>query len=352
MPPEPLSDFQQQLLSWFAEHQRDLPWRQGYDPYGVWVSEVMLQQTQVKTVLPYYQRWMARLPRLQDLATIPESELMGLWEGLGYYSRVRNLQKAAQVVCEQHQGQVPDTVEALLKLPGVGRYTAGAIASIAYNKDAPLVDGNVIRVFCRLEAWEAPVNDRVQQEQIWSRAEATLPSGRAREFNQALMELGALVCTPQNPSCLLCPVQAHCAAHQQGRVHELPRPKPRQAPTEVEKAVALVQTEQGLLVRFRAEAKLMQGLWEVPTVEVPAEEDGPTVLEHWLRQELGGTWTVGPEEQRLTHRYTRFKATLHCYRVEPGAAVPLPEHWAWLTAETADAFALPTVFRKLVSTLF
>ncbi len=351
MPPEILNTFQQQLLSWFQEHQRDLPWRRSYDPYGVWVSEVMLQQTQVKTVLPYYERWMKRLPRLQDLASLPERELMGLWEGLGYYSRVRNLQKAAQAVCDQHQGVVPDSVEQLLQLPGVGRYTAGAIASIAYNKDAALVDGNVIRVFCRLDALEAPVNDRAQQQQIWARAEAALPSGQARYFNQALMELGALVCTPQNPSCLLCPVQTHCQAHQQGREAELPRPKPRVPPTAVTKAVALVQTEQGLLVRFRAHDQLMQGLWEVPTVEVPPEADEPEVLERWLVAELGGAWKVGAKQQTLTHRYTRFKATLNCYVVEGGGSRSLPEHWDWVTAETAAQFALPTVFRKLVAQL-
>ncbi len=351
MPPESLPAFQQALVAWFQSAQRNLPWRRAYDPYQVWISEIMLQQTQVKTVLPYYERWMRRLPDLQQLAEVEESELMKLWEGLGYYSRARNLKRAAQQVCAEHGGELPRNVAELKQLPGIGPYTAGAIASIAYNQDAPIVDGNVLRVLCRLEALDAPPDTPALQKQLWQLAQEWIPSGQARWFNQGLMELGATVCLPRNPECLLCPVRAHCQALAQGRVSELPRPKARKAPTEVNKAVAVIRWGEALLIRQRREPGLMQGLWELPTVECPQNQPLPGLLEAWLHQELGTSAAPGALLQQATHRYTTFKATLHCFNVSL-KPLPLPEHWTPVRQSNVAQYAFPTVYRKLIIQFF
>src|SRR6185369_3543428 len=208
MPPE----FSRKLLAWYGRHKRALPWRDVGDPYRTWISEIMLQQTQVDTVIPYYQRWLERFPTVQALAESPLNDVLALWEGLGYYSRARNLHRAAQQVAAERGGALPQTVDELLALPGIGRYTAGAIASIAFGVDAPVLDGNVKRVLARVFDIQTDVKSPAGARELWALAASLVPSGRAGDYNQALMDLGATLCTPRAPACDICPVRELCAA--------------------------------------------------------------------------------------------------------------------------------------------
>ncbi|MGV3620107.1 MAG: A/G-specific adenine glycosylase, partial [Archangium sp.] len=255
------------LLRWFDRTKRDLPWRRTKDPYGIWVSEVMLQQTQVDRVVNYWQRFLARFPDVRSLASAEVKEVLGLWSGLGYYSRARNLHRAAQAIATTHAGELPDSVDALLELPGFGRYTAGAVASIAFGLEAPLVDGNVARVLSRLLEIEGAPGEREREKTLWAAATALVSGERPGDWNQSLMELGATVCTPQNPTCLLCPVRAECGAFIQGRVGELPPPKKAAKRKRLELHVAFARKGREVLLARREEKGLFGGLWELPSTE-------------------------------------------------------------------------------------
>ncbi len=262
-----LSAFRQRLLDFFDESARDLPWRRTADPFHIWVSEVMLQQTRVDTVVPYYERWVSRFPTVRTFADTDLDEVLPLWEGLGYYSRVRNLHRAAQLVRDQHDGVVPNTLTDLRALPGVGAYTAGAVASIAFGTVTPVVDGNVRRVFSRLFDEGQP-----SEEQLWEWADRLLDPERPGDHNQALMELGAMVCTPREPSCEDCPVSTDCLALQQGTVDQRPAPKKRRAPREARFVSLVLWTPAGrTLLARRPDRGLLARLWEFPTVEVDRE---------------------------------------------------------------------------------
>ncbi|MEE2716549.1 MAG: A/G-specific adenine glycosylase [SAR324 cluster bacterium] len=349
MTPEQLPDLQHTLLGWFAEHQRPLPWRRRCRPYEIWVSEIMLQQTQVKTMLPFYTHWMAELPSVRSVAEAPEEVVLKLWEGLGYYSRAHNLQKAAQVICGQHGGVFPEDFEQIRALPGIGPYTAGAIASIAFNQPRPVVDGNVERVLCRIEGIAEPPKSTPVQKRLWALAAEWIPHGHARDFNQGLMELGATVCTPRNPSCLLCPVNAWCVAFQTGRTDAIPAPRTRPKPTKIAKITALTQCGNRWLVRKRPEGGLMGGLWEFPTWEEPPAEGSTAVwLATQLCAEYGVDAQIGPELFQMEHGYTRFQATLHCW-ICTVAEIPdaISTNARWLTLDEIAELALPRVFQRL-----
>src|SRR5437762_1238476 len=255
------------LLRWFARHARDLPWRRTRDPYAIWISEIMLQQTQVKTVIPYWRRWMRRLPDVRALARARSDAVLKLWEGLGYYLRARNLQKAARIIVDHHRGRFPETFEEILALPGIGRYTAGAICSIAFNQPTPVLDGNVVRVLSRVFGVAGNSQEKVTNKRLWRIAgelvqqAAEMKGNRPRSgvratrrcshFNQSLMELGALICRPKEPKCSLCPIAKQCVAFQQDRVQELPRLSKRLPPTK-RRFVAFVAEKRGrVLVRQR-----------------------------------------------------------------------------------------------------
>ena len=273
------------LLKWYPANARDLPWRRTTDPYGVYVSEIMLQQTQVKTVVPYWTRWMRELPTVAALAAAPEAKVLKLWEGLGYYSRARNLRQAAQVIQERHGGRFPSTLAEVLALPGIGRYTAGALCSIAFGQPVPVLDGNVTRVLCRLFRIAADARGRPVQDRLWGLSTALVETAHRLEvagsaassacshLNQALMELGAVICTPRQPRCEVCPLGAACEARRHDEVAVLPyRPK-KTPPTHRTVAAFVVQRGARWLVRQRPPGGINAGLWEFPGLELEGRAD-------------------------------------------------------------------------------
>ena len=263
------------LLEWYGRNARSLPWREEPAPYRVWVSEIMLQQTRVEAVKPYFARFLAELPDVTALASAPEQQLMKLWEGLGYYSRARNLQKAARVMVEQYGGTLPADYDALLKLPGIGPYTAGAVASIAYGIPVPAVDGNVLRVVMRLTAGWEDIADPAVKRAVERRMAAILPKDRPGDFNQAMMELGATVCAPGGePKCLVCPLNALCEGYRQGVARELPVKAKKKARRIEERTVFLLVCDGELAIRKRADSGLLAGLWELPSVEGKLNPEG------------------------------------------------------------------------------
>jgi A/G-specific adenine glycosylase len=256
------------LVAWFHRHRRDLPWRRKRDPYRVWVSEVMLQQTTVKAVVPYFERFIRRFPNVRRLAAASETQVLAAWSGLGYYRRARHLHAAARRIAVEHGGRVPDRRDALLALPGVGRYTAGAILSIAYSQPEPILDGNVTRVLCRLAGERRDPRRREVAARLWEEAGRLVGAAASPgDLNEALMELGATVCAPASPDCTLCPIACWCVARATGRQDSIPPPRARGRTVQLRQRVALIQRDGRVLLRRRAASGLMDGLWEVPLVE-------------------------------------------------------------------------------------
>jgi A/G-specific adenine glycosylase len=302
------------LLAWYAQHQRALPWRSARDPYHIWVSEIMLQQTQVETVRPYYARWLAAFPTVAALAAAPQQAVLAVWEGLGYYSRARHLHRAAQQVMAEHGGELPRSVEALRALPGIGRYTAGAIASIAFGLDAAVLDGNVKRVLARVFDLTVDVKSAAGEKQLWALAESLVPPGRASEYNQALMDLGATICLPRAPLCLLCPLHDPCRARQLGVQHERPVLPARRAQPVRHMVAGVVRKGAQVLITQRAAEELLGGLWAFPAAdcaEADNEEARAAALTQRLRTDYGLTVALGPEQSPLQHTFTHFRLVLH-----------------------------------------
>ncbi len=272
------------LNNWYPDHHRDLPWRRTRDPYAIWVSEIMLQQTRVAAVIPYYERFMAELPNVAALAAVPDDRLNRLWQGLGYYSRARNLKRAAEVVCERFEGRMPDTYEALLTLPGVGSYTAGAIASIAYGVRVPAVDGNVLRVYARLMNDPSDISDPAVKTRVFDGLKAEIPLD-AGMFNQAMMELGATVCVPNGqPRCEACPLASVCKAREAGTAGLLPNKKPKKPRTVEDRTVFALYDAGAPLLKKRTNSGLLAGLYELPNVSgtLSAEGAAEWLTEHGL----------------------------------------------------------------------
>jgi A/G-specific adenine glycosylase len=307
------SDLTKPLLRWFAAHKRDLPWRaEPRDSYHVWLSEVMLQQTQVATVIPYYQRWLARFPTLEDFAAAPLDDVLKLWEGLGYYSRARNFHKAAQIVVNEMGGDVPRDVAGLMALPGVGRYTAGAIASLAFNQHAPLLDGNVKRVLSRVFGLATP-----SDEELWLLAESLLPRGKAGAFNEALMELGATVCTPRSPACPSCPICKACTAYANGDPLAYPAKVTKKATPHVDVTTAVIVDGDGrVLMGQRPRDGLLGGLWEFISSEFRVHS--AETLDEMVARRTGLTIDANAALLLGTvkHAFTHFKIARRVWLVE------------------------------------
>ena len=307
--------FVKALLKWFATNARDLPWRRTRDPYGIWISEIMLQQTQVKTVIPYWERWMKELPTISALAKASQQKIHKLWEGLGYYTRVRNAQKAAQAIMENHEGKFPEDFEDILALPGIGRYTAGAIASIAFNQPTPILDGNVIRILSRIYAIEGDPKDKSVNAKLWQLANELVteahsirnPKSAIRNcsfFNQSMMELGALICAPRQPACDLCPVNKICLARLENRVDELPMTAKRSAPTQRHFRAYVVEEKNRFLVRQRPAGVVNAHLWEFPNIEILTDGKAPNPFI------LDDSKPIC----RIQHSITRYRITLEVFR--------------------------------------
>lgn len=329
------------LLAWYGGCARVLPWRESPSPYRVWVSEIMLQQTRVEAVKPYYLRFLQSLPTVADLATAGEDQLLKLWEGLGYYSRVRNMQKAAQRVMDQYGGELPSSYEDLRSLPGIGDYTAGAIASIAFGLPVPAVDGNVLRVFARLLAEGSDVLDPKLKKRRSEEIAGIIPKDRAGDFNQSLMELGAMVCLPGGaPKCGECPLRGLCRAHAQGIETELPVKAPKK-PRRVEERTVFVLTCGGkLALRRRPEKGLLAGLWELPSVPgaLRGEEQAQKQLEVWGIQAFG---VERLEESK--HIFTHIQWNMAAWAA--GTACEA-DGFTWVTAaELRETHALPSAFK-------
>ncbi len=309
------SALSQALLDWYGESGRDLPWRRTQDAYAIWISEIMLQQTQVKTVRPYYDRWMQQFPTVEILAATDLQTVLKAWEGLGYYARARNLHRAAQTIVAEFNGQFPANLPDALSLPGIGRTTAGGILSAAFDLPLPIMDGNVKRVLARLIGLEVPPSKALGR--LWAISEQLVPVDRGRDFNQALMDLGATVCTPQNPTCLNCPWQLACAANGQGRQAELPLTE-RKAPLPHKTiAVIVIWNDRGeILINQRPETGLLGGLWEFPSVEVMQGRSIPNTLKTRISPGFGVNFKLQAELIQVEHTYTHFKATFQVYRGE------------------------------------
>ncbi|MDT8441206.1 MAG: A/G-specific adenine glycosylase [Desulfuromonadales bacterium] len=322
------------LLAWYGRHGRDLPWRGTRDPYRIWLSEIMLQQTTVAAVIPYYERFLRAFPDVTGLAAAPLTQVLELWAGLGYYSRARNLHRAAQAVVAEHDGVFPATVAALNKLPGIGRSTAGAIVSIAYDRPAPILDGNVRRVLMRLFAWQEDPRSSRAERQLWSWAEQLTPVERAHDYAQAIMDLGATVCTPRNPTCPLCPLRELCRAHALGVATQLPVRRGRKVlPGRAQIALLLANPCGEMLVRPRPLQGLLGGMWEFPVAVIENGQEPSTVARRLLA-DLGLTAELR-EIGQLQQTYSHFRLDLTVFTGTVGATAHIAEaagHWLDPTA--------------------
>jgi A/G-specific adenine glycosylase len=362
------------LLDWFAANARDLPWRRTRNPYAIWVSEIMLQQTQVKTVIPFWNRWLRELPTIESAAKAPSAKIHKLWEGLGYYTRVRNLQRAAQVIVEKHDGKFPKNFDDVLALPGIGRYTAGAICSIAFNQPTPILDGNVIRVLTRIFGIAENPREKETNKLLWEIAEglvsrvATFGGARLRRaqiksesqtlrdschtgnkncshLNQSLMELGALVCTPRNPQCLICPVKKFCIGFKENRVEELPNLGKREAATARHFVAFVIERDGKFLVQQRPVGIVNAHLWEFPNFETNGKKKGAKEI-----FDSAFNFKAAKFQPLCTmkHSITRYRITLEAFRVQlPKTLKTL--NGIWLPRARFDSLAFTAAHKKLAS---
>ena len=343
------------LLKWFAGNARDLPWRRTRDPYAIWVSEIMLQQTQVKTVIPYWQRWMKQLPDIASLAAADDDLVIKLWEGLGYYSRARNLQKSAKLIGDELGGRFPRDLAGVLALPGVGRYTCGAICSIAYNQPEPIVDGNVARLLARLLGIEQSPKDKAVADRLWSVADdlvkhaVSLQKPRQRNasaFNQAMMELGALVCRPRNPLCGGCPLQGRCTARKENKVETIPALAKRAAATKRRFIGFIIAWRGKVFVQRRPSGDVNAGFWEFPNWEVSADADAA----HLAKANLA----LGQAELLcvIHHSVTRYRNRLEMFLLRVSRKPRLAKlHGEWVSLGKIDKFPLTAAHRKVAKRL-
>ncbi len=382
------------LLAWFAKNARDLPWRRTQDPYAIWVSETMLQQTQVKTVIPYWERWMRELPTIESLAKAKPERIHKLWEGLGYYTRVRNMQKAAQEICRRRglsrhsfgptaddesqnksetphvvSYEFPNTFDEVLALPGIGRYTAGAICSIAFNQPTPILDGNVIRVLTRVFGISENPRDKKANARLWNLAQElvvhatrnTQHASPCSHLNQSLMELGALICTPREPKCLICPIAKNCFAFQNNRVNEFPNLEKRPAATARRFAAFVVERGGKFLVRQRPEGVVNAHLWEFPNVELNGEPVNTSVA---VKELFGFTPREVKSLCTLKHSITRYRITVEAFCVgapSTGSARTkitsnLPSRCSalqqrWLSLSELHKLSFPSAHKKILAEL-
>jgi A/G-specific adenine glycosylase len=349
-----LSRIRRALLKWWDEGRRDLPWRRTQEPYAVWLAEVMLQQTRIETVIPYYERFLKRFSTVESLAEAQTDEVLKLWEGLGYYTRARNLHKAARMVVHQYGGRFPNTAEELGKLPGVGRYTAGAVASIAFHEPAPVVDGNVIRVLCRLFCIREEPTKTAVRNNLWQLAQMLVSTKRPGDFNQSMMELGATVCKVVQPNCGVCPLKRFCLARKNGLETVLPQmPKAPKLP-EYEIAAGLVFRNGRILITKRKPEGLLGGLWEFPGGKREKGETLAQTAAREIREETGIEVSVGSLLVSVRHAYSHFKIVLHAFLCEyrGGRARAIGcDAVKWVWPKQLKEYAFPAANQRIIKKL-
>ena len=342
--------FRRRLRCWYRQSKRDLPWRQTTDPYAIWVSEIMLQQTQVATVIPYYERFLIVFPDVTALAAADESHVLRQWEGLGYYRRARQMHAAAQAICQQHGGIFPQDFADVLALPGIGRYTAGAITSFAYDQRQPALEANTVRLFCRLLAYQEDPTKAAGQKLLWSAAEHVLPRQGVAEINQALMELGSLICQPASPDCERCPVGDLCGAFQQGIVEQVPQKTAKLQYEDRKEAAVVIRSRGRVLLRQCQLGERWAGLWDFPRFHLTQPKGGRQRRE--LKQHLaaltGGPIQIGNKLITMRHGVTRYRIELDCYEAEfetqpPRISAPLK----WVTLSQLHSYPLSVTGRKI-----
>jgi len=379
------SALQQLVLDWYSANGRRLPWRETRDAYRIWLSEIMLQQTTVAAVIPYFQRFIERFPTVESLAAADIGDVLRCWEGLGYYSRARNLHRAAGVICEQHGGRFPRSLEALQELPGVGRYTAGAIAGFAWDLPAPILEANTERLYARLLALDEPSDSTPGRKKLWEFAESIVPGRRAGDFNQALMDLGSRICTPVDPGCGECPLSGLCQARQRGNVEQYPLRRPRPAVTELLELAVVLERRGEVLLRQRQLRERWAGMYDFPRFELSAEQlreipcvevlaGGGRVAGGAAVQRKRSLFSVVDEELpedlrqriaestgieaggvlgavRTTYAVTRYRVSLVVVWCVVSESAVAGADWAWHPLELLEALAMPTTGRKIVNWL-
>lgn len=346
VPARKKKEIRTRLLKWFYNNGRDLPWRKTRDPYAIWVSEVMLQQTQAMTVIPYYQKFLKAFPTVRHLARAELSNVLKIWEGMGYYSRARNLHRASRVVLERYGGIVPDNLKDLINLPGIGRSTAGAILSFAFQKDAPILDANVRRVISRLFA----VSDRAiagkTDALLWKISENLVPEGLSNPFNQALMDLGSMICKPKEPDCALCPLTGSCKARASGNPEKYPSKKIRNAVPHVEAFSAIIQRNGKVLVRQRPPSGLLGGLWEFPNWTTKEKQNSKMKLK--LRNQIKKDMKVIVNTNELIgtfkHTFSHFKLTLHVFSCQHLGGKAKGK---WISIRNLHLFPMSRIHRRI-----
>lgn len=338
------------LLRWYRANRRDLPWRRTRDPYAIWVSEAMLQQTQVATVRGYYERWMDRFPTVLALADSTESDVLHAWQGLGYYSRAKNLLLGAKTIAREHGGELPRTATELMTLPGIGQYSAGAIASIAHGERVPLVDGNVVRVLTRLFALRGDPTRAPLKTELWRIAGELVPAGSPGDFNQALMELGATVCAPRAPQCDRCPLHALCRARARGIQGDLPELPRRRATIAVARAAAVIwKTGKVLVVQVPRDATRWSGFWKFPNADVAPQESAEAAARRAARDLLGNEVKNATPLVTIRHSVTHHRITLDVFRCDASSAarVHSSTNATWRRPDELDALPMPAPDRRV-----
>jgi A/G-specific adenine glycosylase len=352
--PEKIAAFQQQLQDWYRVNQRPLPWRLSRDPYRIWVSEVMLQQTQVNTVIPYYHRFMARFPDIVTFSASALQDVLKCWEGLGYYARARNLHKAAGIVVSRFEGQVPDNWKEFTALPGVGPYIGAAVLSIAHDRVLAVVDGNVKRVLARIFEDPTPVNGSTAHKSFSRLADTLIDPASPGNYNQGLMEVGALVCKPTNPRCGQCPVGDFCLAHRHGSVADYPRRNKRKPVPEIRVAVGVVRRNGTVLITQRKLNGLLGGLWEFPGGKIEKGETAKAACRREIKEEVGLDIRVDTHLTQVRHAYTHFKIVMDvflCDHIKGTVQLHGPVDHCWIDMADIDQYPIPKANLKFISKL-
>lgn len=364
----PLRLMQQSLQDWFSQHQRPLPWRQDYSPYAVWISEIMLQQTQMERGVSYFERWMRRFPHVAAVAEAPEEDILRQWEGLGYYSRARNLHKAARIIVDVHGGDFPSDPVAIRALPGIGPYTAGAIASIAFGADIACIDANVERVLSRVFDIDSPLKQEPAASRVRQLAQELLPTGQARSHNQAMMELGALICRKQ-AHCPACPWQGFCQSHHLGITRERPVPGKRQPVTHLSVVTGMLRHGDKYFLQKRLDNGVWGKLWEFPGGRIePGEQPEQAIVREFM-EETGFAVRIVDNLGLIRHGYTTYRISLHCFALElvrqdadlahcdedtppPPPILTAASEYRWGLPADIARLAMPAAHRKLADAVF